>query len=162
MLAALGEQCAGLKQSGSTADAERTIPRKPEYAAAIVVGLPPPPPPDPKACLFIVNLAWRTGEMDLKMHLQMPFDALGIVMSVSILRYADGRSRGMAKAVMATPNDANMAITALDGCELDGRPLQIALDAFHPSTYYDGQLQPHSDYVPPPNPHTTGDDNVST
>ena len=86
------------------------------------------------------------------MHLQAPFDALGIIKAVSILRYPDGRSRGMAKAVMATPAHAAKAITTLDGQELDGRPLKIALDKFHQSTFYDAQLQPCPHSVPPPNP----------
>ena len=121
----------------SSADAGRTVPRSVGYQAASII-IPSAPPislPDPKACLFVLNLAWRTTESELEQHLQSAFVSVAAVKSVFILRHADGRSRGMAKVVMRAPIDASSAIASLDGQPLDGRPLKIALDRFHPSTH---------------------------
>ena len=95
------------------------------------------------ACrLFVLNLAWSTSEGELWEHIAGEL-ASGAVCSVVILRWADGRSRGVAKVVMQSPAAAVAAIESLNGKELGGRPLTLCHD----------RLQPREDVVAPPNPN---------
>ena len=73
--------------------------------------------------LYVGNLSFDSTEEDV-------YDAFGQdgrqVKSVSIMLDRDtGRPRGFAFVEMATENDAMAAIEALDGVELDGRPLRV-------------------------------------
>ena len=56
----------------------------------------------------------------------------GAARSVVILRWADGRSRGVAKAVMRAPSDVVTAIERLNGEALGGRQLTLCHDSLQP------------------------------
>jgi RNA recognition motif-containing protein len=73
--------------------------------------------------LYVGNLNFQTTEQDLRSF----FEADGRqVKEVSIVTDREtGRPRGFAFVRMATEQDAQTAITGLDGRELDGRPLRI-------------------------------------
>ena len=74
------------------------------------------------------NLSWGTGDAELTAHLDTVIP--GGVISASVLRHADGRSRGIAKVVVQSPIDTETVIEELHGKELDGRKLEIARDRF--------------------------------
>ena len=73
--------------------------------------------------LYVGNLSFDTTEDTLT----AAFEADGRkVSSVSIVTDRDtGRPRGFGFVEMATEEDANAAIAALDGTELDGRTLKV-------------------------------------
>jgi RNA recognition motif-containing protein len=73
--------------------------------------------------LFVGNLSFQTSEADLT----AAFERDGRqVSSVSVVTDRDtGRPRGFAFVEMANENDAQAAIAALDGTELDGRTLRV-------------------------------------
>jgi RNA recognition motif-containing protein len=73
--------------------------------------------------LYVGNLPFSTAEGDL----QALFGADGRqVASVRILSDREtGRSRGFGFVEMATPEDAQKAIEALNGREFQGRPLTV-------------------------------------
>ncbi len=73
--------------------------------------------------LFVGNLSWDTQEDDLI----AAFEKDGRqVTSARIMTDRDtGRSRGFAFVEMATDEDAQAAIQAMDGVEVDGRPLRV-------------------------------------
>ena len=52
----------------------------------------------------------------------------GGLISASVLRHPDGRSRGIAKVVVQVPMDTETVIEQLNGKELDGRVLEFARD----------------------------------
>ena len=84
------------------------------------------------ACrLFVLNVAWSTTEGELWEHLGRVLSS-GAMRSVVILRWADGRSRGVAKVVMRAPGDVVTAIERLNGKELSGRPLTLCHDRLQP------------------------------
>ncbi|MCB9868636.1 MAG: RNA-binding protein [Planctomycetes bacterium] len=73
--------------------------------------------------LYVGNLSWETQE-DTLISL---FEQDGrTVKSAQIMTDRDtGRSRGFAFVEMATDADAQSAIQAMDGTEVDGRPLRV-------------------------------------
>ena len=82
-----------------------------------------------RACrIFVQNLSWGTGDAELTAYLDTAIP--GSVISASVMRHADGRSRGIAKVVVQAPIDAETVIEELNGKELDGRALSIAHDRF--------------------------------
>ena len=84
------------------------------------------------ACrLFVLNLAWSTTESELWAHLAGALSS-GAVRSVIILRWSDGRSRGIAKVVMSAAGHVVTVIEALNGEELGGRPLTLCHDRLQP------------------------------
>ena len=72
------------------------------------------------------NLSWATDDSALTDHLDTVIP--GGVISASVLRHADGRSRGIAKVVVLAPCEAETVIEELNGKELDGRVLKFAQD----------------------------------
>ena len=73
--------------------------------------------------LYVGNLSFQTTEDALR-------DAFGAdgreVAEVKIMLERDtGRSRGFAFVEMGTDEDAQAAIEAMDGAEVDGRPLRV-------------------------------------
>lgn len=73
--------------------------------------------------LYIGNLAWATTEDTLTAALT---EGGRNVKEVHIMMDREtGRPRGFAFAEMATPEDAQGAIDALNGTELDGRELTV-------------------------------------
>lgn len=72
--------------------------------------------------VFVGNLSWNTVEDDL---LQL-FGQFGEVLEAKIITDREtGRSRGFAFITFAEDQDANSAISSMDGTELDGRSLRV-------------------------------------
>ena len=72
--------------------------------------------------LFVGNLSFNTTENDL----QDAFAAHGTVLEANLMMdRATGRPRGFAFVTMSTPEEAQKAIEALNGQELDGRALTV-------------------------------------
>ena len=72
--------------------------------------------------LFVGNLSFNTTENDL----QDAFAAHGTVMEANLMMdRMTGRPRGFGFVTMSTPEEAEKAIEALNGAQLDGRPLTV-------------------------------------
>jgi len=72
--------------------------------------------------LFVGNLSFNTTENDL----QDAFAAHGPVAEVNLmLDRMTGRPRGFAFVTMGTPEAAQAAVSAMNGAQLDGRPLTV-------------------------------------
>jgi RNA recognition motif-containing protein len=73
--------------------------------------------------LFVGNLSFQTTQASL----EAAFGQDGRkVTSVSVVQDRDtGRSRGFAFVEMATDSDAQAAIKAMDGADVDGRQLRV-------------------------------------
>jgi RNA recognition motif-containing protein len=72
--------------------------------------------------LYVGNISFNTTTGDLE---QM-FGESGTVTSTNIIEDREtGRSRGFAFVEMSTPEEANAAIAALNGKEVDGRSLKV-------------------------------------
>ena len=74
------------------------------------------------AKLFVGNLSFNTTENDL----QDAFSAHGLVTETNLMMdRATGRPRGFAFITMGTADEAQKAIDALNGSQLDGRSLTV-------------------------------------
>jgi cold-inducible RNA-binding protein len=72
--------------------------------------------------IFVGNLDFATTEASIRAL----FEAYGNVDKVNLITDRDtGRSRGFAFVEMADAAEADRAITALNGTNLDGRPLNV-------------------------------------
>ncbi len=72
--------------------------------------------------LFVGNLSFNTTENDL----QDAFAAHGQVVEATLMMdRMTGRSRGFAFVTYSTPEEAQKAIAALNGSQLDGRALTV-------------------------------------
>jgi cold-inducible RNA-binding protein len=72
--------------------------------------------------IYVGNLSFNTTENDL----QDAFAAHGTVTEANLITdRATGQPRGFAFVTMASPEEAQKAITALNGAELDGRALTV-------------------------------------
>jgi len=72
--------------------------------------------------LYIGNLPFSVSEEQLNTH----FSACGSVTSCKIITDRDtGRSKGFGFIEMSTNEEAEQAISQLDGQELDGRSLRV-------------------------------------
>jgi RNA recognition motif-containing protein len=72
--------------------------------------------------LFVGNLSFNTTENDL----QDAFAPHGTVVEANLMMdRVSGRSRGFAFVTMSTPEEAQKAIAAMHGTQLDGRPLTV-------------------------------------
>ena len=72
--------------------------------------------------LFVGNLSFNTTENDL----QSAFAAHGTVVEANIMMdRMTSRSRGFAFVTMSTPEEAQKAIEALNGAQLDNRALTV-------------------------------------
>lgn len=72
--------------------------------------------------LFVGNLSFNTTENDL----HDAFAAHGTVVEATLMMdRMSGRSRGFAFVTMGTPEEAQKAIAAMNGSQLDGRPLTV-------------------------------------
>ena len=72
--------------------------------------------------LFVGNLSFQTTENDL----QDAFAAHGVVTEANLMTdRATGRPRGFAFVTMASPEEAQKAIDAMNGATLDGRNLTV-------------------------------------
>ncbi len=74
--------------------------------------------------LFVGNLPWSVTDQDLE-DMFAPFGAVG---SAKVITDRDtGRSRGFGFVEMASSEEAQKAITALNGRDVDGRQLTVNL-----------------------------------
>ncbi len=72
--------------------------------------------------LFVGNLSFNTTENDLN----DAFAAHGTVTETNLMMdRATGRPRGFGFVTMSTPEEAQKAIEALNGAQLDGRALTV-------------------------------------
>ena len=72
--------------------------------------------------IYVGNLSFQTTEGDIT----QAFSGFGSIESVSIITDRDtGRSKGFGFVQMAESADADKAITALNGTQLDGRSLTV-------------------------------------
>jgi RNA recognition motif-containing protein len=72
--------------------------------------------------LYVGNLSYNTSQE----RLQELFEAYGEVVSANVITDRDtGRSRGFGFVEMANEDEANAAINALNGQEVDGRSLTV-------------------------------------
>jgi cold-inducible RNA-binding protein len=72
--------------------------------------------------LFVGNLSFNTTENDL----QDAFAAHGTVTEANLMMdRATGRPRGFAFVTMGSPEEAQKAIEAMNGANLDGRSLTV-------------------------------------
>jgi RNA recognition motif-containing protein len=72
--------------------------------------------------LFVGNLSFNTTENDL----QDAFAAHGTVVEANLMMdRATGRPRGFGFVTMSSPEEAQSAISALNGADLDGRKLTV-------------------------------------
>jgi RNA recognition motif-containing protein len=74
--------------------------------------------------LFIGGIAFSTTTEGLRDF----FSPAGTVVSANVITDPDtGRSRGFGFVEMATSDEADRAVTQLNGRELDGRPLRVEI-----------------------------------
>ena len=72
--------------------------------------------------LYVGNLSYNTTENEL----QDTFAAHGTVMEANLMTdRLTGRARGFGFVTMSTPEEAQNAVTALNGFSLDGRALTV-------------------------------------
>ena len=72
--------------------------------------------------LYVGNLSFDTSDHDL----ETAFGEIGTVESVNIIEDRDtGRSRGFGFVEMSSQEEAQNAISELDGKEVDGRNLKV-------------------------------------
>ncbi|MBI4459338.1 MAG: RNA-binding protein [Acidobacteria bacterium] len=72
--------------------------------------------------VFVGNMSFQTTESELRAL----FEPFGEITRVQVMTDRDtGRSRGFAFVEMANDEDANKAIAALNGKEVDGRALNV-------------------------------------
>jgi len=72
--------------------------------------------------LFVGNLSFNTTENEL----QEAFAAHGTVVEANLMMdRMSGRSRGFAFVTMSTPEEAQKAIQAMNGAQLDNRALTV-------------------------------------
>jgi RNA recognition motif-containing protein len=72
--------------------------------------------------IFVGNLSFKTNEDELR----QAFEAYGQVDRVSILTDRDtGRSRGFGFVEMASDEEGDKAITALNGSQIGGRTINV-------------------------------------
>lgn len=73
--------------------------------------------------LFVGSLAWGTTDSTLKSH----FEQAGAVESAAVIMdKMSGRSKGFGFVEMASDQDAETAISKLNGSELDGRKIVVS------------------------------------
>ena len=72
--------------------------------------------------IYVGNLSYKASEEELR----QAFGAYGEVSAVSIINdAATGQSRGFAFVEMPNATQGQAAITAMNGKDLDGRPLKV-------------------------------------
>ena len=74
------------------------------------------------AKLYVGNLSYETSEASIRTL----FEPHGQVNSVNLITDRDtGRAKGFGFVEMSTPEEAQKAVTELDGTQLDGRALKV-------------------------------------
>lgn len=74
--------------------------------------------------LYIGSLAWKTTDDSLRSF----FQTIGTVESAAVIMdKMTGRSKGFGFVEMSSAEEAERAISELDGKELDGRPIRVSI-----------------------------------
>jgi RNA recognition motif-containing protein len=73
--------------------------------------------------LFIGGLSWGTTSEDLREH----FQQVGTVSSATVVTDETGRSRGFGFVEMGTSEEAEQAVSRLNGRDLGGRSLKVEI-----------------------------------
>ena len=74
--------------------------------------------------LFVGGLPWSADEQAL----ERAFDGFGTLVQTSVVRDREtNRSRGFGFVTFSTEEEAQAAVAAMDGAELDGRRLRVSL-----------------------------------
>ena len=73
--------------------------------------------------LYVKNLSDETDDEKLSQE----FAKYGAITSAKIMRDAAGKSKGFGFVCFQSPEDATKAVTAMNGCMLDSKPLYVAL-----------------------------------
>ncbi|GLJ08837.1 hypothetical protein SUGI_0096880 [Cryptomeria japonica] len=82
--------------------------------------------------VYVGNLPWQTDDNSL---LQL-FSEHGKVLEARVVYDRDtGRSRGFGFVTYASQNEVNDAISALDGADMDGRPLRVSVAENRPRRF---------------------------
>ena len=72
--------------------------------------------------LFVGSLSWNTTDATLR----AAFEKFGTMTEVKVITDRDtGRARGFGFVTFAEDEDANKAIAAMNGTELDGRAIKV-------------------------------------
>ncbi len=71
--------------------------------------------------IYVGNLSYQTDEDSLK----NAFDAIGEVLSVRIIKDPTGRSKGFGFVEMTSDEDADRAISSLNGTDFMGRNIIV-------------------------------------
>lgn len=101
-----------------------------EFAKRFKKPSPPPPPPPPagppagetRHKLYVSNLAWKVRSTHLREFFSSNFNPVSVRV---VFDSPSGRSGGYGFASFATKEEAEAAISALDGKELMGRPVHL-------------------------------------
>ncbi|XP_050235005.1 33 kDa ribonucleoprotein, chloroplastic isoform X2 [Mercurialis annua] len=115
-------------ECGTVTDVEEVSGRiiRVEYAKRLKRPSPPPPPGTPdtetRHKLYVSNLAWKVRSTHLREFFSTNFSP---VSSRVVFDGPSGRSSGYGFVSFATREEAEAAISALDGKELMGRPLRL-------------------------------------
>ncbi|XP_071708492.1 28 kDa ribonucleoprotein, chloroplastic-like [Rutidosis leptorrhynchoides] len=95
-----------------------------EFAKDIKKSSPPPSPTGEKRCkLYVSNLAWRVRSNNLKEFFGADFNP---VSTRVVFESPEGRSAGYGFVTFASKEEAESALSALNGKELLGRPITLA------------------------------------
>lgn len=73
--------------------------------------------------LYVGNLSFNTADADLRAAFEQ--DGRKVTSAQVMMDRDTGRSRGFAFVEMASDADAQAAIKAMNGADLDGRPLRV-------------------------------------
>jgi len=73
--------------------------------------------------LYVKNLSDETDDAKITAE----FAKYGSITSAKIMRDPAGKSKGFGFVCMSTPEEATKAVTAMNGCMLDSKPLYVAL-----------------------------------
>ncbi|OHS95622.1 splicing factor, arginine/serine-rich [Tritrichomonas foetus] len=97
-----------------------------------------PPPPKEKPVVFplhVGNISYSTTESTLR----DTFSKYGQVSAANVVKNHDGSSRGHAFVDMDTEDNAKLAISKLDGTELDGRTITVQFKKSRDELHRDGR-----------------------
>lgn len=85
---------------------------------------PPRQEAAPGTKIFVGNLSWGTQGDDLAHH----FSSYGQVMDSIVLKDREtGRSRGFGFVTFSSTEEADAAVAAMDGQDMDGRQIRVNL-----------------------------------
>ncbi|WOL16666.1 28 kDa ribonucleoprotein, chloroplastic [Canna indica] len=99
-----------------------------DFAKSFRKPAPPPPPGaiarEPRHKIYVSNLAWKARSVNLKEFFSAKFNPLSARV---VFQNPTGRSAGYGFVGFATEEEAEAAISELDGKELLGRPVRLRI-----------------------------------